>query len=536
MIHAIIQRPIIAVAIAFALGCVVAMVSGSAPAPGLGVAGIGCAAAIYAFARGQRGWVVLLVGVALLGFARASVEQTPGRSDVSRFAGRRTPVVLDGYIASDPQITPETIRFFYRVSAASANRRVVPASGKISVSVARQAAQTLRRATTGLTYGRTLRLRAQIRRPSQPRNPGEFSWASYLARHGAFATAWVDSPTDITVLDEASGPQIVVWAYRLRDSLRAQLARHLPRQEAALASGMVLGSYSLVPQKIVESFTRTGTLHLLAASGYNCALIVTIFWGMLLRRSRFPRLLSTASVILLIFFYTLMAGAGPSIVRAGIASSLYMAALMLGRPADMISVLAATVAIMLAIDPLSLADVGFQLSFAAVVSILMFAPRLNSLTARFEPAPSAPGRAGLRKVILLHLRDVAVVTTAATVATAPLIANYFNRLSLVSLPANVAVAAVAEWFFVATVALSALFWVPYIGWLISQLVFGLAVAVETIVGTMASPGFAEINVRSPGVFGLVAWFALLGAVWWYWRLPRRASVKNASRMSTGTSQ
>lgn len=513
------QRPIVAVALAFATGCVVSMLSDSTPFSGLAVAALGCAGALWAFWRGQRGWSVLLIGVALLGFARASVQQSPGRWDVSRFAGRRTPVILDGYIASDPQVTPERIRFIFNVTAASAGGHDVPATGRVSVSVRRNALDASRAGMGGLEYGRSLRTRAHLSRPQGPRNPGEFSWAAYLARRGVFASVWIDNPADLTVFDEAAGPTLAVWAYRVRALLQKTLMRRLPEREAALASGMVLGSYSLVPEDLVNSFTRTGTLHLLAASGYNCALIVTIFWRMLLKRSRAPRALSAASVILLIVFYVLMAGAGPSIVRAGVGASLFMTALLLGRPVDMLSILAGTAAIMLAVDPLSIAGAGFQLSFAAVASIIAFAPQLESLSARFIPDAPDGRKPPLSRRIAVHLRDVAIVTTAATVATAPLIANYFNRVSLVSLPANLAVAALAEWLFVATVALSVLSWAPLIGWLLAKMVFALAVAVEAVVGFMGSAAFAEINVRSPGVAGLTIWFALMTVIWWRWKAP-----------------
>ena len=107
--------------------------------------------------------------------------------------------------------------------------------------------------------------------------------------------------------------------------------------------------------------------------------------------------------------------------------------------------------------------------------------------------------------------DVALVTTAATIATLPIIAHYFSRLSLVSLPANMAVAALAEWLFVASVALSFLFWIPGLEWALTQVVYGLAAAVAWVVNAMGGLAFAQVNVPSPGAVWIAIYYAALAA-------------------------
>ncbi len=503
------ERPIIPVTLAFAAGCVLAMWTSVAPFAGMAACGIGCAAALYSLACGQRSWTVLLTAVALLGVARAAMVQTPGPWDISRLAGRRGPVVLEGYICSDPAIRPGRVHVMVRVTDIVSARHDTPVTGTISLNLAREAAVVLLR-THGdsLEYGQTLRFGGRVTRPPTGRNPGEFSFERYLARQGVFCEMWTDDPGSLMLLDAPGGSGAMRWAAAAGKALCGLFGNRLPEQEAGLVSGMLLGSYTLVPADLIENFTRSGTLHLLAASGFNCALIVTIFWHGLLRRMKAPRIPALALVIGLVGFYVLMVGAKPSIVRAGVGASLFLGALILGRPASMLAVLFGTAFLILLFKPLAIADIGFQLSFAAVASIIAIVPPFHAWSA----VRSTPGqRLTPAGRLLRHLMDVAVVTSAATIATLPIIAHYFSRLSLVSLPANMAVAALAEWLFVASVALSFLFWIPGLDWALTQVVYGLAAAVAWVVNTIGGLAFAQVNIPSPGVVWIAIYYAAMAA-------------------------
>lgn len=502
-------RPIVPVTLAYAAGCVLAIWSGAAPWVGLSVAVIGCAAALSGFAGGQRSWTAILTAAALAGVARTAAVQTPGPWDVSRLAARRTPVVLQGWICEDPVIGQRRVQLRVRVTEIISAHRDTPVTGTVALNLLSPAAAMLVRSGGSLEYGQTLRFGGRVSRPSGERNPGEFSHERYLARHGVFSVVWVDSPGAVSLLDIPGGPRIMRTAREVGTALRRFFSERLPVQEAGLVSGMLLGSYTLVPEDLVEDFTRSGTLHLLAASGFNCALIVAIFWHGLLRRFRAPRIPALLLVLGLVGFYALMAGAKPSIVRAGVGAALFLSALMMGRPASMLAVLFGTALIILLAAPLSIADAGFQLSFAAVAGIISLAPAAQAWISR---EPEVEGREPLRRRIRRHLADVALVTCAATLATLPILAHYFNRVSIVSLPANLAVAALAEWLFVAGTALALLFWIPGVDWLLTKVVFFLASGVVKVVHLMGGLPFAQINVPSPPLAWIAVYYALFAAV------------------------
>ncbi len=521
--RALTARPVVPAALAYAAGCALALWSSATPLPAALAGLIGAGAAVWAFAGGQRGWSILLAALALLGLGRAAVVRLPGPEDVSRHAGRRSPVVLEGWVASEPELARRRATFVLRAERLLAGGREARVGGFVQVSV------PLGSSGEGSLpdYGQRVRVDGRLVLPPGPREPGGFSYRSYLAREGIFSALHAASPRSVKRLTSRAGNPFTASAVRARKWLARLFAERLPSREAGLVSGMLLGSYSLVEEDLLESFRRSGTLHLLAASGFNCALIVLIFWRWLLAPLGAPRAMSLLLVIGLLIFYVLMVGGKPSIVRAGVGATLYLLALLLGRPSDMVSVLFGTAFLILLADPLAIADVGFQLSFAAVGAIIAFVPRMSSL-ARLDASADAPDAAPAsvwrraRELVTGHFRDVALVTAAATLATAPILAQYFNRVSLVSLPANLAVALLAETLFAAGVALVFLFWMPGAGWLLSEAVRWLASATAGVVSALGGLPFAEIHWPSPGPLGTLSWYALLAAVWWLLRPGPRA--------------
>lgn len=221
---------------------------------------------------------------------------------------------------------------------------------------------------------------------------------------------------------------VALLALGHRDEIRARAERALgndmPPREAALARGFVLGEDDDIDATTVKDFRRAGLSHLLAVSGQNVALLgpampLLALLGMPLR----TRLLWIVAAIAV---YVPLAGGGPSIVRAGVMGALTLLATFAGRRASRLYALAIAAIATLAIDPRIGADVGWQLSFAAVLGILAISRPLRRAIA------SRLGSGALRGA----LAEGVAVTVAATLATAPLIAFHFGEVSTVSLFAN----------------------------------------------------------------------------------------------------
>jgi competence protein ComEC len=214
----------------------------------------------------------------------------------------------------------------------------------------------------------------------------------------------------------------------IRGRAEAALSRGMPAREAELARGFVLGQDNRIDAATVEDFRRAGLSHLLAVSGQNVALLALLVMP-LLAALGMPLRTRLVWVIAAIAVYVPLAGGGPSIVRAGVMGALTLLATLAGRRASRLYGLAIAAIVTLAIDPGVGADIGWQLSFAAVLGILAFA---SSLRAAIE---SWLGSGGMRGALV----EGAAVTAAATLTTAPLIAFHFGALSTVSLVANLLV-------------------------------------------------------------------------------------------------
>jgi competence protein ComEC len=245
----------------------------------------------------------------------------------------------------------------------------------------------------------------------------------------------------------------------IRERADAGLGEGMPPREAALARGFVLGDDDGVDQATKEDFIRAGLSHLMAVSGENVTLLALLAmpilaaFGVPLRE----RLIWT---IALIAVYVPLAGSGPSIQRAGVMGAAGLLATLAGRRASRLYALGLALVVTMAIDPRVAGNVGWQLSFAAVLGILLLASPIREwLLAQMERGrwPKPPGREHRGAATVnpaararrrrrstqgagpwrRALAEGIAVTVAATVATAPLIAYVFEEISLTSLLANV---------------------------------------------------------------------------------------------------
>jgi competence protein ComEC len=288
------------------------------------------------------------------------------------------------------------------------------------------------------------------------------------------------------------------------------LGRGMPQREAALARGFVLGEDEEIDERTEEDFRRAGLSHLLAVSGQNVTLLALLALPLLaaLGISLRERLFW---VLALIAVYVPVAGAGPSIQRAGVMGALGLLATLGGRRSSRLYALGVAALVTLAIDPAVATDVGWQLSFAAVLGILLLASPLR------ERIVSGLGRGRWRRA----LAEGVAVTVAATLATAPLIAFHFETVSTTTLAANVlALPAVAPamWLGMCGAGLAQLPGVPLEP--LNGLNSLFLAYVAQVAEWCAAPGWAELHVHLDG-WGLVfAYLGLAATLLVCWRWPR----------------
>jgi competence protein ComEC len=304
----------------------------------------------------------------------------------------------------------------------------------------------------------------------------------------------------------------------------------MPAREAALARGFVLGKDEGIDAGTAEDFRRAGLSHLLAVSGQNVALLALLAMPVLALLGM-PLRVRLVWVLGLIAVYVPLTGAGPSIQRAGVMGALSVLATLRGRRSSRLYALALAALVTLAIDPGIAADVGWQLSFAAVLGILFLAAPLATAIG----APLAgDGRRGSRGPLGAALTEGAALTSAATLATAPLIAFHFGEVSTVTLAANLlALPAVAPAMWLGMLAAAA-GQVPGFPVEVVNLPDALLLAyVAQVASWCARPSWASVAV-SLGPGGLVASYAAIaGGALLVPRLLRRLRIAFPARRPAG---
>jgi ComEC/Rec2-related protein len=259
------------------------------------------------------------------------------------------------------------------------------------------------------------------------------------ARISALATVHVPAPYERTWL-RRHGVHVVVRASTWRvvrrrggvaDRLHAWLARAstpgLAGERRAVLEGVVLGEDDGLSETLRQRFRASGLYHLLAVSGGNVIVVATGASGLALLAG-LSRYAAEALALGAIAAYVLAVGPQPSVIRAGIAAALLSLAWLSGRETDRWYALLVAAVALLAWNPWTVLDPGFQLSFAAVVSIFVLVPRLRRGLAGY-PLPG-------------FVRDCVAVSTACGVATAPISWLHFHAIPVLTVPANAAAAPV----------------------------------------------------------------------------------------------
>ncbi|MGM0471871.1 MAG: DNA internalization-related competence protein ComEC/Rec2 [Bacillota bacterium] len=268
------------------------------------------------------------------------------------------------------------------------------------------------------TVGDLVEVRGQLELPPTNRNPGEFSYRKYLYRNGIYLLASNPALVEMKLVAQ-QGNYLVRLINYFKTEARQIIDQTLTEPNNYLIRGLLLGERNLVPQKISQQFRELGLSHLLVISGFHVSLLILII-GSILNSLQLPPLAKNIGLILLISGYLLLVGFQPSILRVSIVVILYLIGVILERESNIYNLLALAAGLMLIYNPYYLFQVGFQLSFSIVLTIIYLTPELE---ARLSLVPN-------------FIATSIAVSVAALIGAAPLLIFHFNYLSFVPLVGN----------------------------------------------------------------------------------------------------
>ena len=353
-----------------------------------------------------------------------------------------------------------------------------------------------------LAPGDEVLLSVEVRESTGPRNPGGRDGALAMAAHGVAAQAWTRTPPA-----RSASPSLLSPVARARVAFAEVATRVLPPAEAALVRAIGAGDEARIDPATRERFARSGLAHVLSVSGLHLAVVAFGAWralrSFLLRvpalTARFDvRQAAAAACLPLTALYAVATGATVPVLRSAVGAGLVFGSVLLGRGSDAATALAIAALGLLALDPGSLLDVSFQLSFASVAGLVALARPLR------DALPLRPDRSRWHGRVVEAVLQGACASAAATLATAPLLALHFRSLSTVAIVANLVALPVAS----ALTVLAALSFLasavaPPLAPGLLWTCWPMAAAFLRVNDAFASPDFASVGVASPG-WGLVA--------------------------------
>ncbi|HWL91134.1 MAG TPA: ComEC/Rec2 family competence protein, partial [Actinomycetota bacterium] len=213
-----------------------------------------------------------------------------------------------------------------------------------------------------------------------------------------------------------------------RNVVGRSIERVFPSKEAGLLLGLLLGDDSRLDPGLERDFRAAGLSHLLVVSGGNVAMVLApvLAAAALLRLSRWPKFVVGFGAVA---FFTVLTGAEPSVLRAGVMACIALVGVLAGRPRTTASILSAAVLGLLVLDPWLVWSVGFQLSVTATAGMIALASPLADRFGRFLPSPVAAAagatisaQLGVTPILLYHFHEVPLVTLPANLAAFPLVA------------------------------------------------------------------------------------------------------------------
>lgn len=369
--------------------------------------------------------VFILCSIFFLGVGLLKNYATVPKRHISRYAfrGESNFYVIKGFVNSQPVLKYNKTSFIFKTEELLFDNLKYNCCGDILVYV---------RGRQNLRYGDELVLSGSLYKPTGNLSNNLRSYRDYLRNQGIFIIAYVKTDAGLVRLNKNRGAMIKKIAFWLKDKTKDIILRHNSVVTASILGAMILGEKKDVPAPIYNSMVSSGTVHILVVSGFNVG-IVTFIVILLLKLIRLPRKTRFCLTIPVLIIYCLMTGASNPVVRATIMAVFFMLGYLFKREPDIYNSLSMAATFILALNPLQLFEIGFQLSFASVLSIVYLYPKIKAIL-RLEP---------IKVTYLRFLLDGCLVSFSAWLGTAGFIAYYFKMFSPITVLANILIVPLA---------------------------------------------------------------------------------------------
>ena len=353
-----------------------------------------------------------------------------------------------------------------------------------------------------LNYGDVIAFYEPPKLVEPPSNPEQFDYQKYLSRKGILRQVYLKVESWDLLKDKSVNP-IYSFSYNLRNFLLATIRElGISDDEYSVAAAILLGYDDTLPTELRQKYVAAGSMHILCVSGMHVGVIFMVFsymLGFLDKRKRGQNVTKQILLLVLIWFYALLAGLAPSILRSTIMLSFVIVGDMIKRNGILLNSLAASAFLLLCIDPANLFNVGFLLSYCAVIGIVTLQKPIYNI---FYVKPK----------FLDKVWEMTSVTLAAQLATAPLSIYYFHQFPTYFWLSNLFMGPISAIVITGGMVMLVVFFIPYINIGVAFCVKWLIYAMNFIVSwieTMPLSMIKGLYINSLEFICLIIAFVLL---------------------------
>jgi len=403
------------------------------------------------------GVICCFLGLVLGAYRYDLAIHCPNKTDLDYYLDQK--VEFEGKIISEPVLKEKNVEIDVK-----ANKFV---NGEVANGIVRLRTNFFPQ----FSFGDQVKVKCRLQKPENT----EFNYQRYLARYNIYSLCFNAKLTKI----ESSSKNILVYLVNFKQATVNLIKINIGEPEASLVGPVIFGGGEEIDDDIVNVFRRTGLTHIMAVSGFNVG-ILALGLAYILFALGFSRKTVFIFSSLGIILYVLMVAWPASAVRAGIMSIILLFSLVIGRPTKIINIIILTAFGTLIVNPFLLAaDIGWQLSFLALLGLIYLQPLINKV---------------LQKIIfkkIFWLGEILSATLAAQIGTTPVTLYNFGQVSLISPLANVLVVWLIPVFTAVTIiALPLAALLPFLGNIIFLPSYFMAKYIIWIVGFLSKAPWA----------------------------------------------
>lgn len=415
--------------------------------------------------------IIILLIIAIFRF----VYFSPEKPDYENFISKN--VKFEGVIVDDPDIRLNSKHLYIKIKNTDNQILVFTERGN------------------DVSYGDMVLVSGLLKEPENfITNSGkEFNYNRYLANQGIY---FIIKNAKVDVISHGHGNKIKTILFGFKNSFIKNINRVIGNPESDLANGLILGVKGSFDDELKQNFIETGTIHIVALSGYNVSIVaenIMRIFGLI-----FSQTVSVVFGGLSIILFIVMTGASSTAVRAGIMAMIMLLGRLSGRSYLALRALIIAALLMIAYNPLVISDMSFQLSFLATFGVLTLTPNIigwfRFITMRFG------------------LREMFAATISASIAVLPLILYLTGVLSIFSLPANILILPIIPiiMLFVFITGICGFIFLPF------SIVFGYISNILLSYVLSVIKFFATLQFSSLNIISFPIWLTILIYIFIIW--------------------